>query len=1098
MLKKLTAFLLAAALLPLTAVPDGCIPILKAHAEEDIEYGVWYTETENGASYCWMLEDAGAIFRLSLKGNGDECIIPDYKTQKELPWVSYCETGVGSLIIYSSFTCIPEIMFQNYRQLVDVTILGNHYYDENRGNDIPLHAFDGCVSLKMFYGDSPAALETEEYQKDFEAYSGETHLAEMGPQFMAAYYGCEYIGQDDILAEGDFDNAAPYGHWTLEKNGDLWIYADNGGNGGYQYITREWDAYAAEIRKVKCLLISATVESDVFKDCVNLESVQLPRSTTFYATLNDGHQTFQNCTSLKEIMIPDGGNLMNGDMFKGCASLERIEYGEGVSGLLQYGLGEYPALKELRFLNNRFTGFNMTNFSGCTALEELYVPDNAVQGIFHGFTENMKCLVIPPLEDHFVIWNSDTSNLTVFSLPSSYVEEYCTANDIKFSDVSALFNITEEDGVISGDFHKQPKLSWTLDAEGTLTISGRGNMEWLQTELLVPWYGYREQIKKIVVEDGIYQILDGYYFKDCPNATSLHLPDSVYKIDVYKNDASADISTNYTIHAHKDSYAALFAARNGLDLIEVPRYSYRYQSNINNWSFLNTADYFRSSDTHFILDSYRERLMAGADDTTVLSSVSNTEKKRMEKMLESSWNGSCWGMAVTSILSCYDQFDFSDYDASATHLHDLQNTEEVESLLNYYWALQFTNEMRTQIESYKKQKDVVKVEDLLTNIADEKPTLLAYSFPAGSHAVVAYDYTVSEEGGYVFEIDGQSYTYDIRINLYDNITDNSEHLNPDACMYVNTGQNGYYQWYIPEYNAVHNSKLEKNNTAALSFVCSDVETLNYHGYLSGNDKTSGLAFVSSLETDSIDGVKIMENKNILSMEPVSVYDGEYPADDCFRFPLEGTENPCTAELKGEGEQSLTMNYAECMLSVCAEQADLVKFQPGGTYMTVTGNGAVCEMELVFNDESCITDWYALTVRCDTPSKQYSVKKATASENGKNGYILNSDSAIGRFVAEAENDSDMAGTICSTELKSVLLYEIDPATIGILGDADGDGVFETTLSAAGMQLLDVIRLQKYILCQTDLTRTECSRYDLRQDDVINGYDLALLKRAVLAG
>ncbi len=1111
--KRLIAFALGLLLLPVHIFPKSSYPVINAESieetteeiteettEESIEFGVWYTETDNGASYCWKLDKPYAYFRLTLKGNGEECIIPEYTDQSELPWAAFLPQSICSIVIDSTFTGFPEMMFQNMIYLTDVTILGNHYGDENRENDIPLHAFDGCRDLVAFYGDAPVSIDTEDLDKNFEVYDGETHIAELDPQYMAAYYGCLYFDKNKIIAENDVIYA-PYGYWVIDENGKLWAYSCYQGTeyGGYLCITEdEFSEYREDIRQAEFLCSTAQFQGAVFKDCVNLETVTLPPHT-----LGLGTAMFQNCASLKEVFVPDSpANLYHA--FEGCTSLKRIEFGENVTHLQQYAVQGCTALEEIVFYSNSFTEMNMTDFSACTSLEHLYLPDSTEYVHIINLPENVRSLVVPPIyeEKNFTVWNSSTSlsNLTVYSIPGSCVEEFCNTYNITFADVSTLFNITEENGVISGSFHEQPKLSWTLDEDGTLTISGYGNMEWLQTELLVPWREYRDRITSIVVESGIYQILDGYYFKDCPNAASLYLPDSVYKIDTYKSDGSADIASTYTIYAHADSYASLYAGRNNIPFSEVPRYEYRYESSVNNWSFLNTDEYFRSDENHFMLDSYREHLMKGADDTISLSKFSNTEKKRIEKMLDSKWNGSCWGMAVTSILSCYEQFDFSAFDSLADNLYALENSEEIESLLNYYWALQFTNEFRTRIEAYKKQKDVAKVEDLLTQIADEKPTLLAYSFPKGSHAVVAYGYTVSENGGYTFEIDGENYTYDIRINLYDNITDYSEGINPDTCMYVNTGQKGYYQWYIPAYGAIHNSKLEKNNTASISYVCSDVEILNYRGYLNGTDTSAELPYTASLETSAINGIKVTgaggNGDAMLGLEKIAVYDGEYPAEDSYRYNMDDSYEGCSVELMNNCSQTLTMDYENCMLTVDTENAESILFNPEGEYISINGNDFEYEVGLLFNDGCYATCWYDWNIRSDNTSDSVNITRATEALNGKDGYIISSTSSLGRMIVNAQNNEDYAGLVFSTTYNSVLLYEITPGAIGVLADADNDEVYETAVSGDGYLISDVVRLQNYLIRNVEFTRAECDYYDITCDAALDSFDLVLLKRILV--
>ena len=66
-------------------------------------------------------------------------------------------------------------------------------------------------------------------------------------------------------------------------------------------------------------------------------------------------------------------------------------------------------------------------------------------------------------------------------------------------------------------------LTWTLDDEGTLTISGNGAMDqWNYGK--APWYNNRTAIKKLQINSGVTGIGE-YAFYNCSNIASVTLPD---------------------------------------------------------------------------------------------------------------------------------------------------------------------------------------------------------------------------------------------------------------------------------------------------------------------------------------------------------------------------------------------------------------------------------------------------------------------------------------------------------------------------------------------------------------------------------------------
>ncbi|MCR5616679.1 MAG: leucine-rich repeat domain-containing protein, partial [Clostridiales bacterium] len=69
-------------------------------------------------------------------------------------------------------------------------------------------------------------------------------------------------------------------------------------------------------------------------------------------------------------------------------------------------------------------------------------------------------------------------------------------------------------------------LTWSLDSEGTLTISGTGEMYELSLVTDVPWYENRFSINDVIIEEGATSI-GCMFFYNCVNLNAITIPDSV-------------------------------------------------------------------------------------------------------------------------------------------------------------------------------------------------------------------------------------------------------------------------------------------------------------------------------------------------------------------------------------------------------------------------------------------------------------------------------------------------------------------------------------------------------------------------------------------
>ena len=72
-------------------------------------------------------------------------------------------------------------------------------------------------------------------------------------------------------------------------------------------------------------------------------------------------------------------------------------------------------------------------------------------------------------------------------------------------------------------------LTWTLDDEGLLTISGTGEMRDFQIDSDAPWHSERQEITAVTIQEGVTKIGANAFIK-CAQLASVFLPESLYAI----------------------------------------------------------------------------------------------------------------------------------------------------------------------------------------------------------------------------------------------------------------------------------------------------------------------------------------------------------------------------------------------------------------------------------------------------------------------------------------------------------------------------------------------------------------------------------------
>ena len=172
------------------------------------------------------------------------------------------------------------------------------------------------------------------------------------------------------------------------------------------------------------------------------------------------------------------------------------------------------------------------------------------------------------------IKNSFNGTDTTYAQFKKYFEDDITISKNYINQVVNYYNLHNS---YYGDFTDKSSeivdsgtsnnMSWNLNGNGVLTISGTGNMpDYSSTSQ--PWYKYRESIKQVKIGDGITGIGD-YAFSGCTNLTSVTIPGNVTSIEDYAFSSCKSLE-ELTIPEGVKKLGAKIIADTYIEKIKVP------------------------------------------------------------------------------------------------------------------------------------------------------------------------------------------------------------------------------------------------------------------------------------------------------------------------------------------------------------------------------------------------------------------------------------------------------------------------------------------------------------------------------------------------
>ena len=329
--------------------------------------------------------------------------------------------------------------------------------------------------------------------------------------------------------------------WTLDADGTLTI-SGTGAMKDYNAADNLSPAYMnSNVKKVviedgvtsigelaffKCSsLTNITIPDSVtciayaaFHGCSSLSSITIPNSVT-----SIGIYAFVVCSSLTSITIPDGVTSIGYGAFSNCSSLKTISL-SCKSSLKKSDFGEQADL--VSYTNQHLLTKTAAKAATCTESgnKEYWTCEHCGKYFLSDDTNpatatavELSETVIPALNHkNAIIRNASEPNGTN---PGYSGDRYCPDCDTVFEKGYTYWN--------------EGNLTWKLDADGTLTISGTGAMkDYDYYNNPSPASQKKDSVKKVVIEDGVTSIRNSAFY-DCNSLTSITIPNSVTSIGAY-------------------------------------------------------------------------------------------------------------------------------------------------------------------------------------------------------------------------------------------------------------------------------------------------------------------------------------------------------------------------------------------------------------------------------------------------------------------------------------------------------------------------------------------------------------------------------------
>ena len=444
-----------------------------------------------GTDVRWYLNECTGVLRI--EGTG---AMTNYSGTAAVPWYSR-RSSITSVVIASGVTSIGSYAFYGSSNLSSVTIPASV-------TSIGNYAFYSCWAMESLYITDLAAW----------------CKISMNDQSASPFYrnvNSSYIG------------------------------------GGNLYVNNT---------KVTTLTIPngvTAISNYAFVGFAGITSIQFNKATTI------GNFTFAGCHGLTDVTIPSGVTTIGNNAFAYCTNLQSMTIPASVTSLGASVMYNCQALTDIHAnwtgtipaWQNNFTSkspqSSITLHVPCGAGEAYYAASGWKSYTITGSGSSSYTLTVQPGNSILGTVQIDTDDAgtnvsksvhcedthTITAIPSvssncSYFVQWNDGNTDNPRKVGISANKTFvaqfEEGV--GEGTCGDNVTWSINCDGVLTISGTGVMINYSSANSVPWSALRESITSVVIQSGVTRI-GAYAFYGCAALKNITIPNTVTNIGNY-------------------------------------------------------------------------------------------------------------------------------------------------------------------------------------------------------------------------------------------------------------------------------------------------------------------------------------------------------------------------------------------------------------------------------------------------------------------------------------------------------------------------------------------------------------------------------------